>query len=166
MAQMPHKFLFVCMGNICRSPTAHGVMQARVNALDLHNQVYIDSAGTHAYHVGEGSDRRSIAFAASRGVDLSFVRARHLAAEDYYAFDAIFAMDERNLELIEARAPQDATAEITLFLSAARRDALTEARVVPDPYYGGEQGFAEVFDLVEIGCDAILSRYGLVMPVA
>lgn len=153
------KILFVCMGNICRSPTAHAVMQHKVQLQALVESLQVDSAGTHAYHVGEQSDARSRQYAASQGVDMDYIRARKIAANDFDEFDLILAMDEHNLELIRAQAPSGANAHVELFLSAANRLNVTQRTQVPDPYYGGAEGFADVFQLVSIGCDAILAQY-------
>ena len=148
--------LFVCMGNICRSPTAHGVMQAKVLKRGLQNQIEVDSAGTHAYHVGEMSDPRSRATAKQRGIDMDFIRARKISVLDYDQFDYILAMDQDNLDLIEHYAPGRHCAKISLFLDFAVASGSTNQGVVPDPYYGGESGFEMVFDLVDKGCDALI----------
>ncbi len=152
------KVLFVCMGNICRSPTAHGVMQHKVDEQRLGGRISIDSAGTHAYHVGEKSDARSRAKASEKGINMEMIRARKISINDYDEFDFILAMDEDNLELINYYAPENGRAEICLFLSFANEAGLTEERVVPDPYYGGDQGFEHVFQLVDMGCDALIER--------
>ena len=144
------------MGNICRSPTAHGVMQDLVNRKGLEQKIIIESAGTHGYHVGERSDPRSCETAKGRGVDMGFIRAQKISVNDYDEFDYILAMDEDNLELINYYAPENYSATIALFLSFANADDKTVSRVVPDPYYGGDDGFDKVFNLVEIGCDSLL----------
>jgi protein-tyrosine phosphatase len=149
------------MGNICRSPTAHGVMQHKVNARGWQDKVFIDSAGTHAYHVGEKSDPRSREKAAQKGIDMEFIRARKISINDYDEFDYILAMDADNLDLILLNAPQDYRAKISLFLDFARHAELTEREEVPDPYYGGASGFDDVFDLVDQGCDALLDALEL-----
>ena len=150
--------LFVCMGNICRSPTAHGVMQHKVNERGLSQRIEINSSGTHAYHVGEKSDARSRATATGKGIDMEFIRARKISINDYDEFDYILAMDEDNLELIHYYAPQDYKAKISLFLEYANQAGLCEERVVPDPYYGGDAGFEHVFQLVDAGCDALIEH--------
>ncbi len=152
------KILFVCMGNICRSPTAHAVMQHKVNERGLSNQVLIDSAGTHAYHVGEKSDARSRAKAAERGIDMEMIRARKIAITDHDEFDYILAMDNDNLDLINYYAPDDGGAKVELFLSYANALGTANESIVPDPYYGGSSGFEHVFDLVDKGCDALLDH--------
>lgn len=151
------KVLFVCMGNICRSPTAHAVMQDKVNQTGLKQRIFIDSAGTHAYHVNEQSDPRSRALAKSKGIDMDFIRARKVAVSDYDEFDYLLAMDEDNLALLHYYAPENHTAQLSLFLTFANQKGLTQT-VVPDPYYGGDQGFENVFDLVGLGCDALIEH--------
>lgn len=155
---MPTKILFVCMGNICRSPTAHGVMQHKIDERKLNHLIELDSAGTHAYHVGEKSDARSRATALSKGIDMEFIRARKISVGDYDEFDFILAMDEDNLELIHYYAPQNAKADIRLFLDFANRAEKCSEKIVPDPYYGGEKGFEDVFRLVNDGCDSLIEH--------
>jgi protein-tyrosine phosphatase len=152
------KVLFVCMGNICRSPTAHGVMQHKVDGQHLNHVISVESAGTHAYHVGERSDHRSRAKANSQGVDMEFIRARKISMLDYSEFDYILAMDQENLNLIRASAPITATADVGLFLDFANRAETTTETEVPDPYYGGDTGFDRVFELVDLGCDALIDH--------
>ncbi len=152
------KVLFVCMGNICRSPTAHGVMQHKVNLQGLAKRISVDSAGTHAYHIGEKSDARSRAKATTQGIDMEFIRARKISVLDHDEFDYILAMDQENLDLIRYYAPQTANADVRLFLDFANRAGLTTETVVPDPYYGGDSGFDHVFELVELGCDALIEH--------
>ncbi|MFQ3245640.1 MAG: protein-tyrosine phosphatase [Arenicella sp.] len=152
------KVLFVCMGNICRSPTAHGVMQHKVNLPGLAKRISVDSAGTHAYHVGQKSDARSRAKATAQGIDMEFIRARKISVLDHDEFDYILAMDQENLDLIRYYAPQAANADVRLFLDFANRAGLTTETVVPDPYYGGDSGFDHVFELVELGCDALIEH--------
>ena len=154
---MTIKVLFVCMGNICRSPTAHGVMQHKVNQRGLQEQIMIDSAGTHAYHVGEMSDSRSRAKAKERGINMDYIRARKISINDHDSFDYILAMDSDNLELIEYYAPDEGKAQVGLFLSFANKAGTIKEVVVPDPYYGGDAGFDHVFELVDKGCEALLN---------
>lgn len=137
--------LFVCMGNICRSPTAEGVFRYYVEEAGLADLFEIDSAGTHAYHVGEPPDRRSQQAAERRGFSLADIRARRVAAEDFERFHHIIAMDEDNLVLLHEQAAAEQRAKIRLFLEYASGPE-TE---VPDPYYGGATGFERVLDLVE-----------------
>ena len=137
--------LFVCMGNICRSPTAEGVFRHHVESAGLAGTVEIDSAGTHAYHVGEPPDRRARAAAERRGMSLEGIRARRVSATDFERFDYIIAMDEDNLYRLRQEAPDEHKAELRLFLEFSAGDE-TE---VPDPYYGGTAGFERVLDLVD-----------------
>jgi len=137
--------LFVCMGNICRSPTAEGVFRHFVNEAGLADQIEVDSAGTHAYHVGEPPDHRASAAAARRGVSLAEIRARRVSEEDFERFDYIVAMDEDNQAQLLDQAPDEHRSKVQLFLSYA---SVSETEV-PDPYYGGAAGFERVLDLVE-----------------
>ena len=139
------RVLFVCMGNICRSPTAEGVFRYYAEQAGLADRLEIDSAGTHAYHVGEPADRRARAAAERRGMSLDGIRARRVSAQDYQRFDYIIAMDEDNLARLRAEAPEGHDARLHLFLEFA---AGSETEV-PDPYYGGAAGFERVLDLVE-----------------
>lgn len=140
------KVLFVCMGNICRSPTAEGVFRKVVAEQGLAPRVIIDSAGTHAYHIGEPPDRRSQQAAQRRGVDLSALRARRVEVQDFEQFDYVLAMDEENRAGLLAICPEPLQHRVQLFLEYAPH--LDEASV-PDPYYGGPAGFERVLDLVE-----------------
>lgn len=141
---MTSRILFVCLGNICRSPAAEGVVaaQARQAALDL----VLDSAGTGGWHAGEPPDPRMSAAAARRGLDLSRLRARQVDQQDFHSFTHILAMDRSNLRRLRQDAPEDSLAEIRLFLDYAPGLSTTE---VPDPYYGGASGFDAVLDLIE-----------------
>ncbi|POZ60472.1 low molecular weight protein-tyrosine-phosphatase [Chromobacterium alticapitis] len=145
--------LFVCHGNICRSPTAEGVMRARLAQAGLLSRVVVDSAGTHGYHVGEAPDARSVKAAASRGYDLASQRARQVADEDFAAFDLILAADSRNLADLRRRCPAHLQDRLHLML-----EPLGEGREVPDPYYGGCRGFEEVLDLLEAACEGWLEQ--------
>ena len=147
--------LFVCMGNICRSPTAEGVFRERVRAAGLSEHIQTDSAGTHDYHIGRAPDPRSLAEAARRGVDISDLRARQVDSFDYEAFDYLLAMDERNFDWLRAEAPRAAHERIKRFLEFA--PSRTE-RWVPDPYYGGEDGFGHVFELVDEAATGLLAE--------
>ena len=140
------KVLFVCLGNICRSPTADGVFHKLVADAGLQDLIEIDSAGTAAWHVGKSPDLRTQDAAASRGYDLSGLRARQAVPEDFYEYDHILAMDLSNLENLQQIRPVDASARLGLFLDYAPDLGIKE---VPDPYYGGESGFEQVLDLVE-----------------
>jgi protein-tyrosine phosphatase len=138
--------LFVCMGNICRSPTAEGVFRRLVTDAGLGDAVHADSAGTHAYHSGEPPDRRARAAAERRGYSLDEIRARRVTDLDFEGFDFIVAMDEDNLSNLRDFAEEPHHHKIRLFLEFAGR---SDMREVPDPYYGGAQGFERVLDLVE-----------------
>lgn len=148
MARRPQSLsvLFVCLGNICRSPTAHGVFQQQLVNAGLEARVSVDSAGTAGYHIGAPPDPRSTAAAAGRGYDLSPLRARQVVEEDFHRFDYILAMDNDNLASLKQLEPPEGRAELALFLNYAEA---APTREVPDPYYGGGQGFEQVLDLVE-----------------
>ena len=137
--------LFVCMGNICRSPTAEGVFRYHAEQAGQTERLHIDSAGTHAYHTGEPPDRRARAAAERRGMSLDGIRARRVTAEDFELFDFIIAMDEDNLERLRQEAPEEHQAKLRLFLEFGD----STEREVPDPYYGGSAGFERVLDLVD-----------------
>lgn len=147
------RVLFVCLGNICRSPTAHGVFEALVKAEGLDDKVYVDSAGTAAWHIGKSPDNRSQEAAKLRGVDLSYIRARQVEANDLDEFDYILAMDKSNLENLLDLSTQGNRQKVSLFLDYAQHHAEDE---VPDPYYGGAKGFSTVLDLVEDACVGLL----------
>jgi len=146
--------LFVCMGNICRSPTAEGVFRHHVDAAGLGEKIEVDSAGTHAYHVGEPPDRRARAAAERRGMSLEGIHARRVHDSDYERFDYIIAMDEDNLHRLRQEAPDEHAAQLHLFLEFS---ASGEAEV-PDPYYGGAAGFERVLDLVEDASRGLLDK--------
>lgn len=150
----PRKVLMVCMGNICRSPTAEGVLRHKLRQAGLHS-VVVDSAGTHAYHEGDPPDHRAIQHARRRGYDLSPLRARMVCESDFEEFDLILAMDWDNLALLEEDCPpshRDKLKRLTEF--ACRHDS----PVVPDPYYSGADGFERVLDLIEDACDGLLGH--------
>jgi protein-tyrosine phosphatase len=149
------RILFFCMGNICRSPTAEGVMRAKLAAAGL--DVEVDSAGTHGYHVGAPPDERSQAHALQRGYDLSRLRARKLEARDFERFDLVLAMDEDNLAHARRLCPPAQRDRLKLLMSYAPRAGNPH---VPDPYYGGDAGFDEVLDLVEAACDGLIASLG------
>lgn len=150
-----YRVLFVCMGNICRSPTAHGVFEARVRDAGLDDRVQVDSAGTHAYHVGEPPDHRSQAHALRRGIDLSAQRARQLAARDFDTFDLVLVMDKDNLALASQLCPPQHAKKLRRFAEFFQRH---DSPVVPDPYMGGAAGFEHVLDLVEDGSEGLLAH--------
>lgn len=149
------RVLFVCMGNICRSPTAHGVFEAKVREAGLSDQVEVDSAGTHSYHVGAPPDARSQKHALQRGYDLSPQRARQLTAQDFEAFDLVLVMDWDNLALAEALCPPQHTKKLRRFAEFFQHH---DSPVVPDPYQGGAKGFEAVLDLVEDGSEGLLAH--------
>ncbi len=146
------RVLFVCLGNICRSPTAEAVFRCKAKAYNV--AVDVDSAGTIGYHKGNLPDSRSLAAGESRGYSFSGISSRPVIPNDFYEFDYIFAMDKQNLNDLKAQCPRDANATLALFLSMAKNAVLE----VPDPYYGGDSGFDNVLDLVEDASDALLSR--------
>lgn len=146
--------LFVCMGNICRSPTAEGVFRKVVEDAGMADAIYIDSAGTHAYHTGEPPDRRAQAAAQSRGYALSDIRARRVSDEDFVEFEYIVAMDEDNFLNLKDRAVEDTSCDLRLFLEFSE----SHESEVPDPYYGGVSGFERVLDLVEEASQGLLEH--------
>lgn len=148
------RVLFVCLGNICRSPTAEGVMRHRLQQAGLAAQVAVDSAGTAAWHIGKAPDPRTCAAAAQRGYRLHELRARQVQAEDFARFDLILAMDHDNLRELQRLRPESAGAELDLLLC---RGGLAEHEV-PDPYYGGSDGFERVLDLVESACERLIEQ--------
>lgn len=147
--------LFVCLGNICRSPTAQGVFTKVVQDEGLSAHIAVDSAGTHAYHVGEPPDPRARKAAAERGVDLNALRARRAVAEDFEAFDYVLAMDYDNYEHLRSICPSGLHHKLHLFLSFAPELQLEE---VPDPYYGGPSGFERVLDLIEAASRGLVTH--------
>lgn len=147
--------LFVCMGNICRSPTAHGVFRRLVEREGLEQLVMIDSAGTHAYHVGNPPDERAQQTASYRDIDLGDLRARQTTASDYETFDYLLAMDRENYEILARSCPASMQHKLRLFMSFAPELGVQE---VPDPYYGGEQGFEQVFDMIEAASAGLLAE--------
>jgi protein-tyrosine phosphatase len=153
---MTRKVLFVCLGNICRSPTAEGVLRA-IAAREFRSvNIEIDSAGTADFHTGEPPDRRSVAAARRRGYDLAGLRARQVQPADFDRFDFVLAMDRSNLAELETRKPQHATAQLALFMDFAPDAGDSE---VPDPYYGGIEDFERVLDLCEAASRGLLARF-------
>ena len=144
------RILFVCLGNICRSPAAEGVLRAKARARGI--DVYIESAGTGGWHAGDPPDARMMRAAASRGYDLSHQRARKVSDADFFEFDYLLAMDLANHTDLLELAPPNRECDIRLFLDFTDG----EIRETPDPYYGGEQGFENALDLIEAGADAFL----------
>ena len=149
------RVLFVCTGNICRSPTAEGVFRDVIERAGLSAKVAVESAGTHAYHSGEGADRRALRAASERGIDLSEHVARQIARNDFHSFDYVLAMDRENLTHLRAAAPATHKARVALFMDFAPDLGVTE---VPDPYYGRHDGFEHVLDLVEAASEGLLAE--------
>jgi protein-tyrosine phosphatase len=148
--------LVVCTGNICRSPTGEGVLRHLVRARGLEDRIHVASAGTHDYHVGEPPDSRTLRHAHKRGYDLSSQRAQQVDERHFGEYDYILAMDRGHLRMLKAMAPKDARAKLGLFLEAS---AQWKGDDVPDPYYGGVEGFEQVLDMVEEAAERWLERF-------
>jgi len=149
------RVLFVCLGNICRSPTAEGVFRATVQRAGLIEHIEIDSAGTHAYHVGEPPDARAQEAARRRGVDLSGLRGRKTMRTDFERFDYLLAMDKENYQNLMAICPPGRADKVRLFLEFAPH---RPEREVPDPYFGGDAGFERVLDMIEEASAGLLAH--------
>jgi protein-tyrosine phosphatase len=149
------RVLFVCMGNICRSPTAQGVFERLVEEHSLADVIEIDSAGTHAYHIGEQPDGRASAAALKRGIDLSAQQARRVSPDDFDSFDYVLAMDRDNYDILAAGCPSGMASRLRLLLDFAPD---LEIREVPDPYYGGVSGFERVLDMIEQASEGLLAE--------
>ncbi len=149
------RVLFVCTGNICRSPTAEGVFRHFAEDAGFGAMIVSASAGTHGYHIGEAPDPRTVAAAKRRGFDLSAQRAQKVRAEDFQTYDLILAMDRGHLAHLEALRPNGAKAEVRLFLDYHPESAFKD---VPDPYYGGPDGFEHVLDMIEQASKALLGQ--------
>jgi protein-tyrosine phosphatase len=147
--------LFVCMGNICRSPTAEGVFRHMARQAGLEERFEIDSAGTHAYHVGKAPDARAQEAARRRGYDLSGLRGRQVCLADFAHFDLLLAMDRENLQNLLSVCPPEQRHKVRLLLEYSRE---FEEKEVPDPYYGGTQGFERVLDMVEDAAQGLLEQ--------
>lgn len=147
--------LFVCLGNICRSPTAHAVFRKMVDENGLASNIEIDSAGTAAYHVGKHPDMRSMETAKNRGIEMIDLRARKVDFGDFYQYDYILAMDDENYHNLKEMALPEHHQKIQMFLDYTQD---FPEREVPDPYYGGAQGFEHVFDLVESASQGLLNH--------
>jgi protein-tyrosine phosphatase len=158
MPETTRTVLMVCMGNICRSPTAEAVLRHKLEAAGLGAQVRVDSAGTHAWHAGEPPDPRSVQHARRRGYDLSPLRARPVTVDDFWRFDLILAMDWDNLALLEELCPEEHRRKLGRLTQHARR---FDSPVVPDPYQGGAAGFEQVLDLIEDACDGLVERLAI-----
>ncbi len=150
-----YKILFVCTGNICRSPTAEGVLRHRLAVSGLEGKVHVDSAGTHAYHVGEAPDTRSVKAASARGVMIGDLRARKVNQGDFSEFNLVLGLDHGHVQSLRRMAPEGAAAEVALFLDYA---GATREKEVPDPYYGGHQDFEYVLDLIEAASEALVGK--------
>ena len=149
------RILFCCMGNICRSPTAEAVFHRYVENAGLTENILIDSAGTHDYHIGDAPDARTQRAAKLRGYDMSKLRGRQVEVADFGRFDYVLAMDEANLSILRRLRPHDTQSHLGLFLEYAEHH--TE-REVPDPYYGGSDGFERVLDMVEDAANGLLQH--------
>jgi len=149
------RVLFVCMGNICRSPTAQGVFEQLVNSQGLTSLIQIDSAGTHAYHVGEPPDIRATQAAKKRNIELGSQRARRVNGDDFLDFDYVLAMDRNNYDDLISLCPTEHQSKLHLFLEFATGLAEDE---VPDPYYGGITGFERVLDMIERASQGLLAE--------
>lgn len=148
-----YAILMCCMGNICRSPTAEGVLRAKLQAAGLADIVELDSAGTHDYHVGRAPDARSQQHALRRGYDLSALRARQVGRPDFDRFDLVLAMDHANMAALRRLHPKAGEDKLRLLMSFATRHRADE---VPDPYYGEGDGFERVLDYIEDACDGVI----------
>jgi protein-tyrosine phosphatase len=148
------KVLFVCMGNICRSPTAHGVFQSLVDVQGLGKQILVDSAGTHSYHKGSQPDLRSQAVARGHDVELSKLRARQIISEDFLKFDFILAMDQSNYSNMQRLQPEGSPAKLAMMLEYSEKYSQLE---IPDPYYG-DDGFELVFDMTDDASAGLLRK--------
>lgn len=147
------KVLFVCTGNICRSPTAEGVLRALAARAGLGGRVSVDSCGTHDYHVGDPPDPRSCAHARKRGYDISGLRARMLDRDDFEHFDLLVALDRGHERILKRQAPQAAKDKVRLFMGYVPELRLTD---VPDPYYEGPEAFEHALDLIERAAERLL----------
>jgi protein-tyrosine phosphatase len=151
------KVLFVCMGNICRSPTAEAVFRKLVQQTSQENDWQIDSAGTHAYHVGEKPDQRSRQAARQRAYNLEGIRARQVHADDFFKFDWILAADKQNLHALQSIQPPNGRAQLALMQDFASKPEWRGSDV-PDPYYGGVSGFDDVLNRLEDACQGFLQH--------
>jgi len=149
------RVLFVCLGNICRSPSAEGVFRKLVEDAGLSHSFGIDSAGTGSWHVGKAPDRRAQAVAQQRGIDITRYRARQIIPQDFTAFDYLIAMDQQNLADLNQSRPRSSQSSIQLLLDFG--EAMTD-REVPDPYYGSTVDFELMFDLIEQGAAGLLNH--------
>ena len=148
--------LVVCTGNICRSPTAEAVLRKKLSDAALGEEVHVDSAGTNGYHVGQMPDQRSAAVAISRGYDLSKIRSRQFKDDDYENFDVILAMDGGHLQTLISGKPDTARTDVMLYMGFSQN---FPGESVPDPYYGGNQGFEQALDMIEEGADTLINHW-------
>ena len=155
-AKPPRSILFVCLGNICRSPLAEGVFRSEVENAGAAAEFVIDSAGTSGWHAGEPPDRRSCAVAARHGIDLTMQRARKVIPHDFARFDLLLGLDRANTQTLTALAPDEAKGKVHLFLDYAG----IGLRDVPDPYYGGDDGFDSVYRMIREASDALSAKLG------
>jgi protein-tyrosine phosphatase len=157
------RILVVCTGNICRSPTAEGVLRRKLEQAGLQGRIAVASAGTQGYHTAEPPDPRAVKAAAARGYDISRLKARPMRPEDFTAHQWVLAMDRGHLDWLRKRAPAGAPARVSLLMPfASRHPGLDE---VPDPYYGGPEGFERVLDMVEDACDGVVARLRAGQPL-
>ena len=162
-ASVTTRILMVCTGNICRSPTAEGVLRAKLQRAGLQGLVLVDSAGTQGYHTSEPPDVRAVRAAAQRGYQIGGLRARAMKPEDFASFDWVLAMDQSHMDWLLKRSPPQAAGRITLLMSLALQHLGTQE--VPDPYYGGPAGFEHVLDLVEDACEGVVDRLRAGQPL-
>ena len=148
-----YRVLFVCTGNICRSPTADAFLRHKIQQEELESHIEVDSAGTHGYHVGDAPDPRSVDVLKAKGIDMSYLRARKFMPDDFKEFDLILAMDKGHYAHMNRLRPPNAKAELVCFMSYAGGNGEEE---VPDPYYGGHEGFLKVLDMIDAGTDGLL----------
>lgn len=151
----PVRVMFVCLGNICRSPTAHGVFRDVIQRHNLQELILVDSSGTGDWHVGHAPDVRATSEAQRRGFDISDLRAIQVTQQHFLDYDYVLAMDDKNLSDLNAMRPKGSKAIVTLFLGFSSDVTETE---VPDPYYGGDEGFARVFDMIESASEGLLEE--------
>ena len=157
------RILMVCTGNICRSPTAEGVLRAKLQRAGLQAQVLVESAGTQGFHSNEPPDARAVRAAAQRGYQIGNLRARPMRPEDFATFDWLLAMDQSHMDWLLKRSPPQAAGRIALLMPLARQHLGTQE--VPDPYYGGPAGFEHVLDLVEDACEGVVDRLRAGQPL-
>jgi protein-tyrosine phosphatase len=151
----PIRVLFVCLGNICRSPTAHGLFQALVNRENLQDNIIVDSAGTGSWHIGHSPDKRAQQTALGQGCDISQLRSRVVTVDDFSTFDYVLAMDQDNFKHLAMMKPKNYQGVLGLFLTEAD---IVQVDEVPDPYYGNEKNFEQAMALIQRGVTGLMSR--------